>query len=143
MFRRQRQEADEDEDVAVAAALEFDIGSVEESIEAYLKDPSVTLRKQLLVGLERLDQQIDNSDAYESSVIGSAAIGYSDKGSVIGETSGHSAAEEVPESVLRAQTALVKAAKREVNAPTPDTLADLTAAHHALVAALNMEPPTH
>lgn len=143
MFRRQRQEADEDEDVAVAAALEFDIGSVEESIEAYLKDPSVTLRKQLLVGLERLDQQIDNSDAYESSVIGSAAIGYSDKGSVIGETSGHSAAEEVPESVLRAQTALVKAAKREVTAPTPDTLADLTAAHHALVAALNMEPPTH
>jgi hypothetical protein len=143
MFRRQKQETDEYEDVAVDATLEFDLGSVEESIASYLKDPSVTLRNQLLAGLERLDQQIDDSDAYESSVIGSGAIGYSDKGSVIGETSGHSAAEEVPESVLRAQTALIKAAKREVTAPTPDTFADLTAAQQGLVAALSTEPPTH
>jgi hypothetical protein len=143
MFRRQKQETDEDDDVAVDAILEFDLGSVEESIEAYLKDPTFTLRNQLLAGLERLDQQIEDSDAYESSVIGSAAFGYSDKGCVIGETSGHSATEEVPESVLRAQTALIKAAKREVTAPTPDSFANLTAAHQALVAALSMEPPNH
>jgi hypothetical protein len=143
MFRRRKQETGEGEVVAVDATLEFDLGSVEASIVAYLKDPSVILRNQLFAGLERLDQHIDNSDTYDSSVIGSAAIGYSDKGSVIGETSGHSAAEEVPESVLRAQMALVKAAKREVTAPTPDTFAGLTVAHQALVAALSMEPPTH
>ena len=143
MFRRQKQETHEDEDVAVDATLELGLGSVEASIEAYLKDPSVIVRSQLLAGLERLDQQIDDGDAYGSGVIGSAAIGYSDKGSVIGETSSHSAAEEVPDSVWRAQTALIKAAKREVTAPTPETLVDLTAAHQALVAALNTEPPTH
>ena len=111
------------------AALELDLGTVEGSIEAYLEDPSVARRIELLAVLERLDQQIDDSDAYESSVIGSAAFGYLGKGSVIGETSSNSAAEEVPESVLRAQTVLVKAAKREVAAPTPDTFADLRVAH--------------
>ena len=142
MFRRQKQETDEDEDVAVDAALELDLGTVEESIEAYLEDPSVARRIQLSAVLERLDQQIDDSDAYQSSVIGSAAFGSLGKGSVIGETSSNSAAEEVPESVLRAQTALVKAAKREVAARTPDTFADLRVAHQDLVAALSMEPPT-
>ena len=101
MFRRQKQETDKDEDVAVDAALELDLGTVEGSIEAYLEDPSVARRIELLAVLERLDQQIDDSDAYESSVIGSAAFGYLGKGSVIGETSSNSAAEEVPESVLR------------------------------------------
>ena len=141
MFRRQK--THEDEDVAVDATLELDLQTVEESIEAYLEDPSVTRRNQLLAVLERLDQQIDDSVAYENSVIGSAAFGYLGKGSVIGETSSNSAAEEVPESVLRAQTVLIKAAKREVTAPTPDTFADLRAGHQALVAARSMEPPTH
>ncbi len=143
MFKRQKQQTDGDEEVAVDATLELDLGTVEESIEAYLKDPSLILRNQLSAVLERLDRQIDDSDAYESSVIGSAAFGYSGKGSVIGETSGSSAAEEIPESVLRAQTVLIKAAKREVTAPTPGTFADLRAAHQSLVAALTMGPPTH
>jgi len=87
--------------------------------------------------VERLDNQIDLSDAYENSAIGSAAFGYSSKGSVIGETSSASAAEDIPESVLRAQTLLIKAARREVTSPTPETLADLRAASQAVFAERN------
>jgi len=132
MFGRQKHQTDEDEKISVDATLELDLGAVEQSIEAYLNDPSEELRTQLLAVLERLDQHIDRSDAYERSVIGSGAIGYSSKGSVIGETGSVSPAEDIPESVLRAQTVLIKAAKREVTAPTPDTFADLRAANQAL-----------
>jgi len=134
MVGRHKHRTDEDEEVSVDATLELDLGTVEQSIEAYLKDPSVGSRNDLLTALERLDQQIDRSDAYESSIIGSAAFGFSTKGSVIGETSNASPAEDIPESVLRAQTVLIKAARREVMAPTPDTFADLRAAHQDLSA---------
>jgi hypothetical protein len=139
MFGRQKHQTDEDEDVSVDSTLELDLATVEQSIEAYLRAPSVDLRNELLAVLERLDQQIDRSDAYESSVIGSAAFGYSSKGSVIGETSSASPAEDIPESVLRAQTVLIKAAKREVTAPTPDTFAALRAANQALSAERSKE----
>jgi hypothetical protein len=125
-------QGDENAEVTVDATLELELASVERSIEAYLKDRSVVLRHELLASLERLDRQIERSDAYESSIIGSAAFGYSTKGSVIGETSSTSPAEDIPESELRAQTVLIKAAKREVTAPTPDTFSELCAAHDAL-----------
>ena len=137
MFGRSEHQGDEDEEVAVDATLVSDLASVEQWIDAYLKDPSVDLRKKLLGALERLDDQIDLSDAYENSAIGSAAFGYSSKGSVIGETSSASAAEDIPESVLRAQTLLIKAARREVTSPTPETLADLRAASQAVFAERN------
>lgn len=137
MFDRREHQGDEDQGVAVDATLESALASVEQWIDVYLKDPSVNLRKELLDVLERLDDQIDRSDAYETSAIGSAAFGYSSKGSVIGETSSASAADDIPESVLRAQTILIKAAKREVTSPTPETLADLSAASQALSADRN------
>jgi hypothetical protein len=133
MSGRQEHPTEGEEEVSVDATLERDLAAVQRSVEAYLNDPSVTLRHELLAVLEHLDQHIDLSDAYESSVWGSGALGFSSKGSVIGETSSVSPAEIVPESVLRAQTALIKAAKREVTAPTPRTLADLRAAHEALI----------
>jgi hypothetical protein len=139
MFGRRQQQGDENEEIAVDATLESDLASVEQWIDVYLKDPSVDSRKKLLGVLERLDNQIDLSDAYENSAIGSAAFGYSSKGSVIGETSSASAAEDIPESVLRAQTILIKAAKREVTAPTPETLADLRAASQAFSAERNKQ----
>jgi hypothetical protein len=132
MFGRKEYRGGEDEEVSVDATLESDLVSVEQWIDAYLKDPSVALRKKLLDVLKRLDDQIDRSDAYQNSVIGSAAFGYSSKGSVIGETSNASSAEDISESLLRAQTILVKAAKREVTTPTPETLADLRTARNAL-----------
>ncbi len=143
MLGRGKHQTHENEDIAVDASLELDIETVEESIEAYLKNPSVDLRNQLLAVLERMDQQIASSDAYEASVIGSGAVGYSAKGSVFGETSSTSPAEEIPESVLRAQMLVIKAAKREVTAPTPDTLADLRATNQALSAARSQEPSAH
>ena len=132
MFGRHEHQSDEDDEVSVDATLELELDTVEQSTEAYLKDPSVDLRNELLTALGRLDQQIDRSDAYEGSIIGSAALGFSAKGSVIGETSSASPAEDIPESILRAQTVLIRAAKREVMAPTADTLADLRAANQAL-----------
>ena len=72
-----------------------------------------------MAALEELDQQIDLSDDYESRITGSAAVGFGSKGSVIGETSSVSAAEEIPEAEFVAQTVLIKAAKSEIAAPTP------------------------
>jgi len=139
MFGRREHQGDDDEEVAVDAILESDLAAVEQWIDVYLKDPSVDLRKKLLDVLERLDDQIDRSDAYENSPIGSAAFGYSSKGAVIGETSSASAAEDIPGSVLLAQTTLIKAAKREVTTPTPETFADLRAASQALAAERNKQ----
>jgi hypothetical protein len=131
---------EQDDEVAVDATLELALGTTEEAIETYLQEPSHSSRTQLLAALETLDQQIDSSDAYESSTIGSAAFGYSTKGSVIGETSSVSAAQAIPGAELRAQMALVKAAKDEVRAPTAETLAELRAAQHALAAVRGQDP---
>ena len=134
MFGRHKHQTDEEDEVSVDATLELELDTVEQSIEAYLKDPSVDLRNELLTALGRLDQQIDRSDAYEGSIIGSAALGFSAKGSVIGETSSASPAEDIPESLLRAQTVLIRVARREVTASTPDTFAALRDANQALAA---------
>jgi hypothetical protein len=131
---------EQDDEVAVDATLERTLGTTEEAIAMYLQDPSPARRAQLLAALETLDQQIDSSDAYESSTIGSGAFGYSTKGSVIGETSSVSAAEEIPGAELRAQMGLVKAAKDEVRAPRAETLARLRAAQHALAAVRGQDP---
>ena len=133
---------DKDDDVAVDATLELALGAVEDAIDAYLQDPSPPVRTQLLAALENLDQRIDSSDAYESSTIGSAALGYSSKGAVIGETGSASAAEEIPEAELRAQTSLVKAAKEEMRAPTAETLRQLGAARQTLAAVRGRDAPT-
>ena len=142
MFGREKDHAVHDDHVAVDADLENDLITVEQRIETYLKSPTDELRNQLLTALERLDDQIDRSDAYEGSMSGSAAFGYGGKGSVIGETSSTPLAEEVAQSVLRAQIALIRAAKQDVAAPTPDTLADLRAASEALSGARTKEQPT-
>jgi hypothetical protein len=129
------------EDIAVDANLELALGAAEQAVDAYLRDPSPPLRTQLLAALESLDQRIDDSDAYEDSTIGSAAFGSSTKGSVIGETSSASAAEEIPGAELQAQTVLIKAAKEEVRAPTAETLRQLRAARRALAAVRGQDPP--
>ncbi len=130
------------DEVAVDTTLELDLGAVEDSVESYLTDQSATSRQQLVTSLAGLDQQIERSDAYEGSVIGSGAVGSSTKGSIIGETSSFSAAQEIPEAELRAQMGLVKAAKDEVTAPTPETLTQLRAARDVLAALRGQAPPT-
>ena len=131
----------EQDEVVVDATLASDLDAVEVSIAAYLRDPSAALRNQLLVALEVLDEQINQSDAYESSVVGSGALGVSTKGSVVGETSATSIAEEIPEAEWQAQTVLIRAAKQEVTTPTSDHFAALGAAHRALAAVRSSQPP--
>jgi len=141
MSRRQNHQSEGDREVTVDAILEADLSDAEDAIDAYLKDPSATRRQALLASLQLLDQQIELSDDYESRIAGSAAFGYASKGSVIGETSSASPAEEVPEEELVAQTVLIKVAKREVTAPTPETLVELRAASQALAGVRGKEPP--
>jgi hypothetical protein len=128
---------DPEQRVTVDVTLEQDIGAAERAVEAYLENPGDDSRRELLLVLERLDQQIDLGDAYESTVIGSGALGFSTKGSVVGETSNSSVAEDIPGQELELQTELVKAAKREVTGPTPATMAGLNAANQALAAFRN------
>jgi hypothetical protein len=142
MFRPDNDQSEGYREVAVDVTLEQDVRAAEESIDAYLGEPSAERRHQLLEVLQQLDHQIDLSDDYQSGIIGSAAVGYASKGSVFGETSSASAAEEVPQAELVAQIALIKAAKREVTAPTPATLADLRAASQALATARGGSTPT-
>jgi hypothetical protein len=141
MFRRDRRQSNDDDEIAVDVTLEDDLNTVEQWIETYIQNPSTEKRKQLLAALEGLDDQIDRSDTYEGRIGGSPAFGYAAKGSVIGETSSASPAEQIPGSVLRAQTVLIRAAKQEVTAPTPDTFAELRAANAALIDARTTEQP--
>ncbi len=120
------------QEVQVDANLEEDLSHVERSIATYLQSPNDALRRSLLVTLERLDEQIARSDAYEESVVGSAAWGYASKGEVLGEAGMAPVIEEVPQTELQAQVALVKAAKDDVRGPTPGTLAALRTASAAL-----------
>jgi hypothetical protein len=129
MFGRQKNHPDGEEgQIPVDATLEGDIARVEQAVADYLEDPTDATRQGLLGALETLDDQTEQSDAYEGSVIGSAALGYASKGEVLGETSIDSVVDEVPSAELRAQLALVKAAKDEVRGPSPDTLVSLRSA---------------
>ena len=133
MFGRHKKQASgEGQPIQVDAALESDLGGVEQSVADYLKDPTGTTRQSLLAALEELDDQTGQSDAYEGSVIGSGAVGYASKGEVLGETNIDSVVDEIPSAVLNAQVALVTAAKDEVRGATPDTFAALRSASATL-----------
>ena len=133
MFGRHKQQAGgSDERVQVDAALEGDVAQVEQSVTEYLLDPADATRRSLLAALETLEDQTDQSDAYNESVIGSGALGYASKGEVLGETGIDSIVDEVSSKELNAQVALVNAAKDEVRGPTPGTFAALQSAHAAL-----------
>ncbi len=122
----------EGQELDVDTNLERDISAVEWSVERYLQDPTDSPRQDLLAALNRLDDQIDLSDAYETNIFGSGAFGYASKGSVVGETSNNPITEEVVSTEFQAQVALVKAPKAEVTGPTPDALAALHTASEAL-----------
>jgi hypothetical protein len=135
MFGRHKKHTDGGEDrVQVDAVLESDVTRVEQSVAEYLEAPTAASRQSLLAALESLDEQTDQSDAYDGSVIGSGAVGYASRGEVIGETSIDSVVDEIPSQELHAQIALVQAAKNEVRGPTTETFAALQSAHSALAA---------
>jgi hypothetical protein len=110
MFGRRRREAP-DTTAQVDVHLEWDVDAVRQTVIDFLQDPSDSSRQALLAALKRLDSQIDLGDAYSESVLDSSFFGQAPKGTILGETSSHSMAEEVPDAVLRAQILLVRAAK--------------------------------
>lgn len=116
------------DETPVDATLEVDLRAVEQAVDEYLASPGARQREELVAQLTALDDQIAKSDAYESSFVGSGILGLASKGSVIGETSGEPFVEAVAAAEFRAQIALVKAAKLEIEAPTPATMDDLRAA---------------
>ncbi len=117
-----------EQDVAIDIHLEQAIAAVQEAPDAFLGGPGEQQRQDLQSALEALDQRTAASDAYESSIVGSAVYGFTAKGSVLGETGRNPVAAQIPSSVLQAQIALVKAAKAAVTDPSPATLAALHAA---------------
>ena len=138
--RHERQLPAKEQEVAVDVNLEQDIGAAERSIQSYLATPGENQRKDLLAVLERLDRQIDLSDSYDSSIIGSGALGLATKFSVIGETSSSPVVDQVPPAEFQAQVTLVKAAKRAVNQPSSEATTALHAAYAALTAVRARDP---
>jgi hypothetical protein len=131
--RKQRgpQTATPEQELAVDSALEVDISGVEAAVDAYLADQCEDRRRTLLLVLETLDTETDDSDAYESRRAWQSALAVSSP-DVIGETSSHPIAEDVPSSEFAGQVTLVKSAKQCVLHPNPGTVATLAAAQAAL-----------
>jgi hypothetical protein len=89
-------------------------------------------RDALLAAISRLDDLTARSDAYENSLVNSPILGFSGKGSVLGETSGHPFVELVSNSEFEAQVNLVRAAKNEVMSRTLTSLEALQTAANSL-----------
>jgi hypothetical protein len=141
MFGRQKKQPDGGGGrVQVDATLERDVARIEQSVAGYLKNPTDTARSSLLAALEALDEQTDQSDAYEGSIIGSGAVGYASKGEVVGETSIDSVVDEISDAGLQAQVAFVRMAKNEARQPTTESFAALQAAQAALAATRDQIP---
>jgi hypothetical protein len=135
MLGDRHQDRKTEEPLTVDANLEQDLFSVERCVQAYLEDGTEHRRQELLTALEQLDDQTQSSDAFSENVLGSGALGYATKFSVIGETNTNPIAEEVPAAVFQAQIALVKAAKVAVAGQTVGGLAELHEANSALAGA--------
>jgi hypothetical protein len=131
MFGRSKRRPGHEEEIAVDVTLEEDVSAVVRSVDAFLKSPNESLRRDLLASLEELDAQIAQGDDYHSRLVFPYA---SPESTVVGATSSGSIGEDMPSDEFQAQVALVKAAKSAVTGLTPDTLAGLRAAREALAA---------
>ena len=120
-----------DQELAVDSVLEGDVSAVEVAIDAYLADQSDDRRQALLKALETLDTETEDSDAYQSRTSWRSILA-TPSPEVIGETSSHPIAEDIPSSEFAGQVTLVKAAKQVVLDPNAQTLADLQSAWAAL-----------
>jgi len=117
--------------VPVDVILERLIGEVEQAVDAYLQNPTKAPRRELLVALEKLDDQIGLADAYQDRTSVYTRLGSAGNLPVLGETSNNPIAQEVGSLDLQAQMALVKAAKTEVTVPSATTLEALRTARKA------------
>jgi hypothetical protein len=125
---RAKEERGHEQEVDVDLTLERDISMVEQGVDTYLQYPNERVRRDLLIALEKLDDQLDQGDTYHARL----RLPFGPESSVIGATTDSSVAEQLPATEFQAQVALVKAAKNAVTRLTPDTLADLRSASEAL-----------
>jgi hypothetical protein len=133
MFGRHHDKgAPQEAEAQVEVHLEWDIEAVRRAVIAFLQSPGDGSRRSLLAALERLDNQIDLGDTYARSIVDPSLFGQAPEGAVVGETSSHSTAQEVPGAVLRAQVTLVRAAKDAIRDLNPGTLGDLRTASASL-----------
>jgi hypothetical protein len=133
---RAKSQRNSEPEVDVDVTLEEDLSTVEEAVNKYLRNPNVSSRKHLLATLEELDAEIAKGDDYHGRPVFPFAAPES---TVVGATSPSSIGENIPDDEFQAQVELVKAAKRAVTRPTPDTLADLRAASEAPGASLALD----
>jgi hypothetical protein len=70
-------------ETAVDVHLEWDIEAIQKAVVAFLQSPSDDARQSLLAELEKLDNQIDLSDTYAASIVGSPIFGQAPKGAVL------------------------------------------------------------
>jgi hypothetical protein len=123
--------------VDVDDELETRIVAVESAVVAYLVRITPDTRDAVAVALAALDDESAASDTFRSrlnalatsaalSSLGSSAL------DVIGQTNRFPIVREVPASVFRAQVALVRAARAEVQSGDPSTFDALTRANDEL-----------
>jgi hypothetical protein len=116
------------EELAVDVTFEDDLRQVEEAVAAYLERPDDDRRTELLAFLERLDDQIAQSEAFDTNSAFAFGFGAAPRVAVVGETTDSPVVEEVVPAEFQAQTTLVRAAKAEVREPSPAALEALRSA---------------
>lgn len=121
-----------DRDVPVDAMLVHLLRAVESEVDTYLRHQTSESLHALGEALARLDAQTADSDAWIAGVTDTASWGVDPKGTVIGETGNVPIVEDVPGAELNAQIELVKAARREVQDPTPQNAGTLQTVRAAL-----------
>lgn len=122
-----------EEALTVDAAFEEDLHEIEAAADAYLERPLDDRRSALLACLERLDAQIERSEAFDASSSVTIAFGSAPRLAIVGDTTDNPVVEQVLASEFNAQVELVRAAKDEVRDPSPRSLEALRSASAALL----------
>jgi hypothetical protein len=120
------------EELTVDASFEDDLRLVEASVSEYLARQGASERAGLQASIERLDDQIAASEAFDSNSSLFHAFGSAPRLAIVGESSENPVVEEVIAADFQAQTTLVRAAKDELREPSPRALEALRAAAAAL-----------
>jgi hypothetical protein len=122
-----------DDGLTVDATFEECLHEIEAAAAAYLSRPLDDNRAALQTCLERLDEQIEQSEAFDANSRLTTAFGSVPRFAIVGDTTEHPVVEQVLAAEFTAQVALVRAAKDEVRDPSPRSLEALRSASAALL----------
>jgi hypothetical protein len=113
--------------------FEDDLLEIETLVAAYLERFDDDRRAALVAGLERLDERIERSEAFDSNSSVGFAFGSAPRIAIVGEVTDNPVVEEILPAVFQAQVALVRAAKDEIREPSPRALDAMRSASAALL----------